>query len=218
MDVKTLLIISFVLSVCVSIIPKIGIYFRVLNTLIHEVGHAFFSLILDGRVKSISLFSDASGLATTGLRNWFSSVIVSYAGYTFSSLFAFLSFYLISIDKLNILYFSYMGIVLISLIFWVRNMFGLFWCISFLGLNYLLLKYANIDLKIFSTLFFASIILNQSVYTSFVILKRSWKQPSDAGDATSLRNKTFIPSFIWGLVFFGQSLFAFYYTVKEFIF
>lgn len=202
----------------VTLIPVIGKYFSVLNTLFHEVGHALFALLFDGKVKSIVLFASTEGVATTTSRFWIARVVTSYAGYTFASFIAFLSFYFIQQDKPTFLLFGFMIAVFLSLVFWVRNWYGIVWCLSFLALCILLVIYGTTLLQHTITFFFSSILLTQSVSTAFTIFRLSIKKPKDAGDATNLAKHTFIPAPIWGTIFFLQSLYVAFLVFKYIIF
>ena len=55
------LIAAFILG----IIPVVGKYVAVINTFLHEVGHALIAYLLGGRVHSISLFANTEGTAVT---------------------------------------------------------------------------------------------------------------------------------------------------------
>lgn len=69
-------------------------WFRILDTMIHELGHAAMTLLMSGRVLSIELNPDHSGVTYSMLASggW-SPIVVSLAGYTSASLFAILMFY-----------------------------------------------------------------------------------------------------------------------------
>jgi hypothetical protein len=77
-------------------IPYVGKYLRVVNTLIHESGHAIAALVSSGEVYKVELFSDTSGTAVTKTKGKLSQFLVAIAGYPFGSAVAFLLFYIIS--------------------------------------------------------------------------------------------------------------------------
>lgn len=56
----------------------------------------------------------------------------------------------------------------------------------------------------------------QSIISAFVILKLSVTDRKNAGDATNLANITFIPTLVWGTLFFVQSIGAASYIVKTY--
>lgn len=179
-------------------IPLIGDYFRIINTVIHESGHAFIAL-LGGNVESISLYMNADGVTHGTKSVWIIDLITSAAGYTIASFLAYVSFWLIK-KKQHILF--------IDLLLWVRNPYGLFWLTSF-GLLFLaLLIKGSIKVIHNLVLLIASILLVESVSTAYDILIISIIQPHAAGDATNLSQLTvFIPAQGWGIFFFAQALF-----------
>jgi hypothetical protein len=206
-----------ILAYIVTILPVIGKYFACLNTMFHEDGHAITAKIFGGRVESISLFSNTEGVASTLHGSWVSRVITSYAGYTFSSFVAYICFYLIHIGKIHWLLYFFIGAAIFNLVFWVRNVFGVFWLLSFIALCGALLYYHHYTLNIFASFFLSAIILTQSVSTAAAIMYLSFVQPRNAGDASNLARSTFIPSWVWGSLFFVQSVYIAYQIVIKFI-
>ncbi|MFC0470483.1 M50 family metallopeptidase [Halalkalibacter kiskunsagensis] len=197
-------------AIIFSFIPYIRSITGTIHTLIHESGHAFAALVTSGKVYSISLFANREGVAHTGSRSWLSSMIISYSGYTFASIVSFLSFYLITNEKIIILFYAFVSLALINLLLWVRNIFGVIWISLYLGGCALLIYYQLWFIKEVVVYLLSSVILVQSVFASFAILVLSMKNTPKAGDALLLQKLTYIPSFFWGLLFFSQSLFSTY--------
>lgn len=188
-------------------IPVIGDYFRIINTVIHESGHAFMALF-GGNVESISLFMNADGVTHGTQSIWVVDFITCIAGYMISSLMAFVSFWLIKRKKYTLFIDMLLGLILINFILWVRNPYGLFWLASF-GLLFLALLIKGSQKVINNlVLLIASILLVESVSTAYDIFIISLIQPHAAGDATNLSHLTaFIPAQGWGIFFFAQALF-----------
>jgi hypothetical protein len=188
-------------------IPLVGDYFRLINTVIHESGHAFTALF-GGNVESISLFMNGDGVTHGTQSFWLINFITCAAGYIISSLMAFVSFWLIKKKKHIFFIDMLLGIVLINFILWVRNPYGLFWLASF-GILFLALLIKGSQKAIHNlVLLIASILLVESVSTAYDIFIISLIQPHAAGDATNLSQLTvFIPAQVWGMVFLAQSLF-----------
>lgn len=188
-------------------IPIIGDYFRLINTVIHESGHAFMALF-GGNIETISLFMNADGVTHGTQSLWLIDFITCAAGYIISSLMAYVSFWLIKKKKYTLFIDMLLGIILINFILWVRNPYGLFWLASF-GISFLGLLLSGSQKVIQNlVLLIACILLVESVSTSYDIFMISLIQPHSAGDATNLAQLTvFIPAQVWGMVFFAQSLF-----------
>jgi Peptidase M50B-like len=204
--------ISFILFVILSIIltklPIIGKYFSIVNTLIHETGHALMALLTGGKVQKIQLFSNTEGAAWTSNPHWLGRVLTSLAGYVFSSATACLFLYFISIEKYDYILYILITILGLGLLFWIRNLYGFFWITTFCaGFGYLLWA-GNATIIQYVLLFITAVIFVQSIISAFEILYLSFKDSHNAGDATNLARATYIiPAQIWGLFFFLQSLF-----------
>jgi Peptidase M50B-like len=188
-------------------IPIIGDYFRIINTVIHESGHAFIALF-GGNVESISLFMNADGVTHGTQSIWIIDLITCSAGYLISSFMAYVSFWLIKKKKQTLFIDLILGIILINLLLWVRNPYGLFWLASF-GLIFLAFLIKGSQKVIHNlVLLLACILLVESVSTAYDILIISLIQPHAAGDATNLSQlSAFIPAQAWGIFFFAQALF-----------
>ncbi|MGG3562438.1 M50 family metallopeptidase [Neobacillus rhizosphaerae] len=187
-------------------VPLFGNYIRIINTLIHESGHALIALF-GGKVERISLFMNSEGVTYSSQSTWIGSFVTSLAGYIFASFMAFLSFLLIGKNKQIILIDILLGFIFLNLIFWVRNPYGIFWLCSFaVGFLFLLIKGSQ-NVRDYSLLLIASILLIDSVKSAFEILYISFLQPQGAGDAANLARLTVtIPAQVWGIFFFLQAI------------
>ncbi|WP_413309605.1 M50 family metallopeptidase [Bacillus sp. 1P10SD] len=196
-------------------VPLFGNYIKIINTLIHESGHALIALF-GGKVERISLFMNAEGVTYSSQSTWIGSFVTSLAGYIFASFMAFLSFLLIGKNKHTILIDILLGFVFLNLIFWVRNPYGIFWLCSFaVGFLFLLIKGSQ-NVREYSLLLIASILLVDSVKSAFEILYLSFLQPPVAGDAANLARLTvIIPPQIWGIFFFLQAIWFCYFGLKR---
>lgn len=196
-------------------VPILGNYVKIINTLIHESGHAFIALI-GGKVETISLFMNSEGVTYSMQSTWIGSFFTSLAGYIFSSFMAFLSFLLIRKGKQTILIDILLGFIILNLIFWVRNPYGLFWLASFgVVFLYLLIK-GSPNFRNHLLLLIASIILVDSVKSAYEIFWISLFQSKQAGDAGNLAHLTvIIPVQVWGVFFFAQALWFCYLGFKK---
>lgn len=199
-------------------IPIIGKYVAVVNTLVHEVGHAIVAILTGGKVDKIELFANTEGTAWSSSRFWIGRVLTSLAGYPAASATAFLFLYLIDNQKYLYILIILLVVLIFSLVFWIRNLYGFFWVVTFSSIFVALILYGNAVLVVNVLLFITAIIFVESISSAFTILKLSFTQPTDAGDATSLwKSIIFIPSPIWGILFFVQSLFFGYLGINLFI-
>jgi len=218
-DNKTIIFaVSLIISFIILKIPFIGKYFKVVDTLIHETGHAVVALLTNGEVVSIELFSDTSGITKTKTKGFFSRFFVAISGYFFSSAVAYLFLYMVKNNNSYwIVFYILSSISIINLILWVRNIYGIMWIIIFNILIFIIFKYASHDLQYIFSVIISSILLLESVSSSFTILKMSFKNPSLSGDAKILNTSTKIHPFFWGIFFFLQSIFFLYISINLFI-
>lgn len=213
METWKLVYFYIIIAALCSFLPVVGRYIAIVNTLIHEVWHVL-AAILSGRkfrlAHKINLNRDASGTALTQTDSWIGRIFIAYMGYTGSSVTAYGLFYLLSKEYYIAILCIFACVACIALVLWVRNLYGLFWTVSFLALNFFIIyKDKPVILQHVST-FFSCVILVQSILTAFIIFKWSIKHRRNAGDATALAEATKIPAVIWGAVFFCQSLYFAY--------
>ncbi len=207
---KEILLFLLVASVFANI-PIIGKYVNVCYTLLHEFGHALFSILLGGRVESISLFSNTEGVAVTTNSNWLARIITSLAGYPFASFCSLVMFWAILHGFEDYILIGLFVIVCITFLVWIRNLYGLIWIISFGGIIWLFISGYLPQFKEYFILFISSVVFVQSIYNSFIILYLSIFKPLNAGDTTNLAKSTLIiPPFVWGLLFAIQSVYFAY--------
>lgn len=81
LSVQTLIIVLVVAAVAVAV-PFVWLRFRLLVTLVHELGHAFIGMLAGRRFTGFVLRGDMSGAAVTaGPVRGFGRVITTWAGY-----------------------------------------------------------------------------------------------------------------------------------------
>ncbi|MBP3950788.1 M50 family metallopeptidase [Halalkalibacter suaedae] len=211
-------IIFYIIIACViSFIPILRTIFGSYHTLIHETGHAIIAIITRGNVRSISLFSNTEGVAHTSYRSWFGGVITSYFGYTFATLFTISSFFLIYHHHYTALSYCLIVLATINLFLWVRNTYGILWLICFLSLMIFIEYNQLLTFRIHFLTLLSSILLVQSLLSSFIIFRLSIVHSKGAGDATSLNKLTAIPTLLWGLLFFVQALYGTYFVITNYL-
>lgn len=200
------------------VIHAIGMNVALANTMVHESSHGLMAFLTGGRIRGITLSADTSGLAETTSNSRIARILVSYAGYTGSSLVAVGLFYLLSLGEYAWIIYFFVVLSAINWLFWVRNMYGLLWLTSFIGIMIFFL-YKDFDILLMHiSIFLSCMVLVQSIISAFVILKLSITNRKDAGDTTNLAKFTYIPALFWGLLFFVQSIIAAYFITRQYIF
>ncbi|MBO4646113.1 MAG: M50 family metallopeptidase [Bacteroidales bacterium] len=193
-------------------IPVAGKFFNIINTMIHEFGHALAALLLKGEVIKIQIFNDTSGVTFTKSSSKFASIIISLCGYTFASVTAYLCFFLLSVGYEKWIIAGLSILFLFIMLLWIRqNTYGVIWVLSFTGLNLLLLFYFKNETAIqVAAWFYSLMILIESVWSAIVIFMLSLRDPHQAGDATNLHKSTHVHAVIWGILFLAFAVFMGY--------
>lgn len=207
------LVIAFILPK----IPVVGKFFNIINTAIHEFGHAFMALILNGKVRKIELFQDTSGTTTTQSNNRISAFFVSLAGYPFAVSVAYLAFYLLQNDCAKGFIIGLSLLFVLMLLFWIRNAYGVIWVLLFCALNIFLVYHDNPVWLNIAGLFYATMILTESVSSGFVLLYISIIMPQKAGDSANLQKMTHIPAVLWSLLFLAYTCWVVYWVFANMV-
>lgn len=181
-------------------------WFRILDTMIHELGHAVMTLLMSGQVLSIELNPDHSGVTYSMLASggW-GPIVVSLAGYMSASLFAILMFYGYAKKKQDTGLITITVLALLMVIFFVRAGYGLWWLVIFMIVN-LIFYFIGGKIRNFYYLLLAFLVLEESVVSPLTLLIMAVTRPKQAGDATNLANMTGLPAFVWALLFLLFSL------------
>lgn len=207
------MIVFVVVALLLPRIPVVGKFFNIINTGVHEFGHALMALLLDGEVHKIELFKDTSGATVTQTKHKAAAFLISLAGYPFAVSVGWLAFYLVQNGAAMGLVLGLSILFLLMLVFWIRNWYGALWVFLFTGITALLLFLDNALYTEYVAMFYAVMILTESVVSSFLLTVLSFKDSSKAGDATNLANLTHVPAAIWSLLFLAYTLWVVYRVV-----
>ena len=199
------LVLFFALGFILPRIPVVGKFFNVINTALHEFGHALMALITGGSVDKIELFNDTSGTTTTRSDSKFGAFLVSLAGYPFAASVAWLAFYLIGQGAEKGLVIGLSVLFVLMLLFWIRNWYGVVWVLLFCAVNGVLLYYGNASHLHYTALFYAAVIMAESISSSITIAVLALRDGNKAGDATNLAKLTHLPAFLWALLFLAYT-------------
>lgn len=201
------IILCWAIMLLILRVKKLGIVFRVYNTLFHELGHAVFSLLTSGSVKKIELFSDAGGAAYVSNKGWFSSFLVTIIAYPFAAATGW--FMLTQTQGVDTVYLAYAiaGIYILSLILYVRNQYGVIWLLFNIVFTLAAIYFKQESWAHIYFFVVGSFILMEAVWTSLVLLYLSAESPAHAGDAKDLRDLTRIPAVVWALLFAAVTLY-----------
>jgi hypothetical protein len=197
-------------------IPLIGKYFRSVNTMIHEAGHAFMTLLVSGEVIAVNLFADTSGNTITKAKNKFLQVLIAISGYPASAICGVIFLFLLSKGyELHIL-FVLVCLTLLLMVLSIRNAYGLFWAGTFTIINLLLLYFNNLMWIYVAAAFFSLIIFVDSVFSSVILFVITIKTPKKSGDAGNLEKFTRIPAIVWSVMLLAFSGYLAYYSISHY--
>ncbi|KKO52662.1 M50 family metallopeptidase [Paenibacillus sp. DMB20] len=180
-------------------------WFRIMDTMVHELGHAVATLLASGRVLSIELNPDHSGTTYSVLASGWKTVAVSLAGYMSASLFSVLLFYGHARRKQGEGLLLVSGLALLMIVLFVRNSYGIWWLSIFIVAT-LVFYFLGPRVRNFYYLLLAFLCLEESVMGPVSLLLYAITQPARAGDAANLANQTVIPAVAWALLFLLFSL------------
>ncbi|MBG9792729.1 membrane protein [Paenibacillus dendritiformis] len=195
-----------VAAVLTRVIP-FSSFFRNVDTLVHELGHAIVTLLVSGKVLYIHLFADHSGVtySSAAAHSW-RFILIALAGYTVSTVFAVLLFYGYARGKQQTGLMAILIVTAISLLFFVRNGYGVMWCIGFLLLTAAICFCPWPWLRQGYYLLVAFIALVESVLGPVFLLILAVQNPGQAGDAANLARLTPVPAALWALLFTAVAL------------
>jgi len=204
------------IAILLSRIPVLGKYFRSINTLVHEAGHAFVTLLLSGEIIAVNLFADTSGSTVTKAKSKIAQSLIALAGYPFSALSGWLFLFLLSKGYYLYILFILTSIALIIMILSLKNMYGLFWAGTFVVLNLLLIYFNNQTVIYIFASFYALVIFTDAIISSFILLVLAIKQPKKAVDATNLQKTTKIPAAVWAIILLTFTLFISWLSILNY--
>jgi hypothetical protein len=178
--------------------------FRTMDTMIHEFAHALVTLLSSGRVLSIELNADHSGVTYSTMTSIWSAVLTGLAGYILASFSTVLLFYWMYKRRQK------WGLVLLSstallmIIFFVHHGYGVIWIIGFIILNIIMLYLPPLIRNLYYGLL-AFLTLEESVMGPAFLVMNSLLGKS-AGDASNLARWTPVPTIFWALLFLAVAL------------
>lgn len=207
-----------ILLACIALvyIPFIGKYVRLISTMIHEGGHVLMGLLLGERIVKVNLFSDASGEANVTVSNKFKKLLIAIVGYPSTALMAFFSFWLISEDYHYYYVIGITALFFIFLLLYIRNLFGVFWALSFVIANALLLYYQQLTFIHILAQVYACIIFVESIFSCFILLYISFVSPKTQTDATNISDVIYLPKQLVAVLITAFNLYFAYLSVMYF--
>jgi hypothetical protein len=158
----------------------------------HEGGHAAVSALMFRKVDGISLNADGTGATSRADAGWLGNILIKFAGYLGPSLYGLAAAKLI--EQGHIVMVLWLTILLLALLLTVvRTAFGVLAVVVTGGLVFVIVRYAPVAAQIVAAYAIAWLLLLSGVRT---VLDHGVR----AGDAASLSDLTWIPRFVWFLL------------------
>jgi hypothetical protein len=176
-------------------------FFKNVDTLIHEFGHAMVTLALSGQVIYIELNADQSGLTQSLVSQHWAMIPIALAGYMTASLFTWYLFKAYAGEKQRSALVVVTVVAIVALVLFVRAHAGAAWLLGFIGLNIVVLVFAGNKISRYYLLVIAFLSLEESVFGPIWLNYSAVRTPEGAGDATVLSHLTSIPALIWSAWF-----------------
>ncbi len=200
MNPRLLFIAYCFVAFIISYVPMINIPFNWLETVFHELSHALITVLTGGQVISFKLELNGAGLVQSrgGV-----STLIAFSGYFGAACWGFILYqagYSYRIVK-SLIMFLVAGLILVT-IFWIRDFLTLFIMLIIIGGLWLMLR--NHQTKW---------LRNIGQFTGVFVLFNAIKSPlylldgQQRGDGSLLARLTFIPEFVWIVIWLGWGLF-----------
>jgi len=196
--------ILLITAILIKQLPLVSIPFNWLESYFHEISHGIAAIMTGGKILRIQLFTNGAGLCTTqgGI-----ALVVSFFGYAGATLWGWAIYKLSSSHQRAAQGFSVFVFLLIisSIVFWGRDLLTWFILAVLAVLFLLTIKLKKLHyLQRLMQLFGLLILLNSLFSPSYLLDGRN------IGDGAALATMTFIPEFVWVLIWFSLALAALY--------
>ena len=223
-NARTALWISIGLTVALYWLPlgvQLAYPLVLLSTLAHELGHGIAALMVGNDFDAFVLYSDGSGAAmTSGNPGRFASAFISAGGLVGPAVAAAVCFWVGQRGKMaRAALILFGGILVVSLVLVIRNIFGWFFVSSVAGVCIWSGLKAKKDTCQVLVLF-VGVQLALSVFSRSDYLFTSSAQTaigSQPSDVAQMADALFLPYWFWGLVCGGFSILVLVVGIRNFL-
>lgn len=213
MSTTSLILIYLAAALAISRLPMFRVYFSLCNTLIEKIIHILAVVVTrEGKSNKIKLYKNGSGETTNIVSSKIQKVMIVYIGYTGTLIIALGLFYFLSFNKFHFVIYFFIGLMVISVLLWIRNFFGVLWALSFVALLALPLYFRNEFAIMHLSIFLSSLILIQAIIHAFRVIGQSFKTGGKQGALAKIAR---IPPIICGTALLGQSLLTAYFIFSK---
>ena len=215
MSTTSLILLYLAAALAISRLPMLRVYFSLCNTLIEKIIHVLAVVVTrEGKSNKIKLYKNGSGETTSIVNSKIQKLMIVYIGYTGTLLLAMGLFYLLSLNQFHFVIYFFIGLMMISILLWIRNFFGVLWALSFVTILAVTLYFRNELAIMHISIFLSSLILIQAIINAFQVIRQSFKTEGKPGALAKIAR---IPAVICGIALLGQSLYAAYFIFNHFL-
>lgn len=126
-------------------------------------------------------------------------------------------YYLVVKGSYRLIVYAFIGVLLLSLLLWIRNLFGAIWVLS-LSCLLAVPVYFNYNIAfVHISIFLASVVFTQSVLHAAKVCTQSIQDSKDFPKKAVLTRAKMLSGFLIGLILLGQSLYGGLYIFKNFL-
>ena len=203
------------LAVVLSYIPYLNAVtypIGLLVTIVHEGGHALATLLTGGRVDSMAVYADGSGV-TFSLGGW--GILIAPAGYIGAAAYGVLLLYLLRWRAAGrpALYASAAVVFLLTVLF-IRNPFGLVVGLAWTAALVLAARFLPPAGAIFLVAFLGVEALLNAFLDLQTLIGLSGLLPSGHNDAVLMSRYIPLPPILWALAWAAVAVFLVFWLVR----
>ena len=171
MSLTWLIVLYLGVALAASRIPFVRVYLALCHTLMEEVIRVLGSCCFKGgRYSKINLYRNGSGQTIHQVDSKFKKAVIEYAGYTGTSLAAIGLFFLVSRGYNHLIIYLFIGLAALSLLLWIRTLFGAAWGLSFVFLLGVPVFSGTELVMLHLSILLSAVILTQSILKAFQVL------------------------------------------------
>jgi hypothetical protein len=195
---------------------------QIFTTWVHECCHALTATLLGGDSIKITLATDGSGLTHYQIpKSKLRHATIASAGYLGASLIGCLLFYLaIQTERPTVfwnvhhlaLFLS--GLMILSLVFWIRNFFGAFSVLLLAG-ALASLNYSPMNQYAHEVLLFLAIQTSLNSLFDIRTLFSLGSSSAKMSDAHTLQKLFWLPHWVWAMLWLSVSITMIYVTIQK---
>lgn len=199
--------IAVVVSLVASLTPWAAFLlypFKLFTTWVHECSHAVAALLVGGRVGSITIRSDTSGLTQSLVpAGRIAGGIVTSAGYLGAAAVGCLLMAATRVERWAHTILLTLGIfMLVTLVFWMRNVFGAFIVFAWAIVLIALARHATGN----AVRFFLSLLAIQVALNAIYDIRILFLIDRGPSDAATMARLFLLPAWVWATTWMAISL------------